>query len=107
MLWLFARAEFRATGFAPRGIVLSTFLFSDATLSFWRLLAGLSLRTPECLTLIFSYTFLLPEGQMGEDWEPSEKRCFFGNRGELNRKDLSLFFITTSAANFLLAKSGL
>jgi len=31
-----------------------------------------------CSVLIFIYTLLLPEGQTGEAWKPSKKKCFFG-----------------------------
>jgi hypothetical protein len=41
---------------------------------------------------VFIYILLLPEGQMGEAWEPSKKQCSFGNRGVLDRKILSIFF---------------
>jgi hypothetical protein len=45
----------------------------------------------QCSILNFIYTFLLPEGQMGEAWEPSKKQYTFGNRGALNRKVLPVF----------------
>jgi hypothetical protein len=33
----------------------------------------------------------LPEGQMGQAWEPSKKQCHLKNQQALNRKMSSLF----------------
>ena len=44
------------------------------------------------VSLHLIYTWLLLEGETGEDWEPSKKKFFFGNRGALNRKVRPLFF---------------
>jgi len=41
--------------------------------------------------LIFIYMLLLPEGQTGEAWLPSEKQCSLWSREELDRKVPSLF----------------
>jgi hypothetical protein len=35
--------------------------------------------------------FLVPQGQMGETFEPSNKEFSFGNQGEFDVKILSLF----------------
>jgi len=43
--------------------------------------------------LLSIYTFLLPEGQMGEAWEPFRNQSSFGNRGTLYRIKLSLFLL--------------
>ena len=47
-----------------------------------------------CYLIIFIYMLLLPERQMGEAWESSNRQCSFVSRGALNRKVdlLSLFF---------------
>jgi hypothetical protein len=39
----------------------------------------LSVYCHQCTTLIFIYMLLLPEGQTGEDKEPSKKQCSIGN----------------------------
>ena len=41
------------------------------------------------------YMLLLPEGQTRDVWETSNRIFFFGNRGVLDRKVLSLFFLTS------------
>jgi hypothetical protein len=50
----------------------------------------LSVSFHHCSILIFIYILLLPEGQMGEAWEPSKDRCFFCNRGAFYRRVLSV-----------------
>jgi hypothetical protein len=41
---------------------------------------------PYMLYTILICTLLLPEGQMGEAWEPSKEQCSFGNQGTLDTK---------------------
>jgi len=41
--------------------------------------------------LIFIYTLLLPEGKLGEAWEPSQNQPYFGNPGAVGRKMLLYF----------------
>jgi len=43
----------------------------------------LSVSFRQCSMLIFVYILLLPWGQTGEDWEPSQKQWSFGIRGTL------------------------
>jgi hypothetical protein len=40
----------------------------------------------ELCILLFIYTLLLPEDQMGEAWEPSKKQCFFQKSGSTGYK---------------------
>jgi len=45
---------------------------------------------PHCPTLIFIYMLLLPDGWLGEGWEPSKKESSFANRVALDRKFILL-----------------
>ena len=49
----------------------------------------LSLSFHQCSILIILYMFL-PEGQMGEAWEPPKKQCWFGSQEPSDRKVLLL-----------------
>jgi hypothetical protein len=46
--------------------------------------------------LIFIYMLLLPAGQTGEAWEPSEKHCSFGNRERWIEKYFHFLFHSAS-----------
>jgi hypothetical protein len=62
---------------------------------------ALSVSFHKCSTL-FIYMLLLPESQKGEKaWEPSTKQCSFGNRTELDRKQLSLFFFSKGLTPYI------
>jgi len=53
----------------------------------------LSVIVHQYCALLFVYMLLLPEGQTGEAREPSKKQWSFGDRGELRRRVISLFFV--------------
>lgn len=55
------------------------------------LLLSLSVSFHQSSIIVFIYMLLLPEKQMVEAWEPSEKQSSLGNRGALDRKVLPLF----------------
>jgi hypothetical protein len=65
---------------------------------------GFSLPTSfqQCSVLIHSYTLLLSEVKMDKTWKRFKTQCFFGNRGELNRKVLPLFFSRRIIAGFVI-----
>jgi len=52
----------------------------------------LSVSSHQCCTLIFRYMSLLPEGHIGEVWEPSKKQYSFGSHWTLKRKVLPRCF---------------
>jgi hypothetical protein len=54
----------------------------------------LSVLFHQCSTLIFIYMLPLPEGHIGEVWEPSKKQCSFRSHWALNRKVLPRCFRT-------------
>jgi hypothetical protein len=58
----------------------------------WVLRFSLSITFHQCSILII-YTLLLPEGQMAEAWEPAIRQYSFRNRGALDTKALSTFFL--------------
>jgi len=85
---LVARLSRRRPGFGSRSVPVRFVVYKLAMEQLFLQDLGfvLSVSFHHCSIPIFVYMLLLPEGQMGEAWEPWRKQWSFGHRVILDRK---------------------